>query len=265
MLVFTVMSSSRVSSFTEGVISKVTDLALLAVFYQLEFVANNSRTLSDANHAGEKALDDLARVNYQSIKRALIELKKKGLVKTFTDSYLQAEITSIGKKRLASLVPQYQKRRPWDGNLYLVTYDVPVAKNYERDLLREYLKKIGCGLLQESIWVTPYNPAKIVEEFVSERDLEGTVLVSLIGKDGSIGKLTLEELIEKVYGLEDLNERYKEFINECKLGEVNKTTAAFKFWSILEDDPQLPFELLPDWWEGDRAYSVFSKLMKRKG
>ncbi|MEK6624932.1 MAG: hypothetical protein AABY86_08190, partial [Bdellovibrionota bacterium] len=63
----------------------------------------------------------------------------------------------------------------------------------------KFLRKIGCGLLQESIWVTPFNPTELVREFVNDKNLAGTVLVSVLGKDGSIGGMTLEELIENVY------------------------------------------------------------------
>lgn len=149
------------------------------------------------------------------------------------------------------------------GILYLVTYDIPVEHNKDRDNFRYFLGKIGCGMLQESLWVTPYNPKKLIEELVEERDLHGTVLVSHMGKDGSIGDMELPELLDRVYGLSELNERYEKFIREYEGEELTKQQAVFEFLSILEDDSQLPFELLPEDWVGDEAYGQFRKLTKR--
>lgn len=249
--------SSKVLKATEGVVSTLTDLTLFLIFYQLELMASGAKTIGGVQRASEKGMDDLAQINYRSIKRALIQLKRKGFVKTLKDSFMEAEITSAGKRRIGEFVPRYYTKRPWDGNIYLVSYDIPVKKNSERNLLRYFLQKLGCGLLQESIWVTPYNPTKIIREFVEDHNLEGTILVSILGKDGSIGGMTVEELIEGVYKLTELNERYREFLRECRQG-MTKAQALFQYLSILADDPQLPFELLPDGWVGDEAYKVFS-------
>ncbi len=253
------MASSKVLKLTEKVFSRTTDLALFSIFYGMELAFGGIPSMKGVTKAGENALDITSEVNYQSIKRAISELRRQGLVRTFKNSLMEAEITVSGKKRIKSLMPQYQKKRPWDSNIYLVTYDVPVTQNWERDMLRMFLKKIGCGLLQESIWVTPYNPTWIVREFIENRGLEGTVLVSILGKEGSIGGMSLEELIEQVYNLTDLNGRYKEFLQKCRVG-IPKAQLAFHYLSILNDDPQLPFELLPDDWVGDEAYQVFERM-----
>lgn len=256
------MASSKVFKATEGVLSRVTDFTLFLIAYGIESAGAKRTGQLDA--AGERAGEHLVDVNYQSIKRSIIELQRKGLVNTIKTDLKEIEITAAGKKRLASLLPQYQKKRPWDKKIYLVTYDIPVTHNRERDAIREFLKRIGCGPLQESIWVTPYNPTRLVREFVEERDLEGTVLVSVLGKDGSIGGMSLNELIEKVYKLSELNSQYEVFLYDCQSGENSRTQLILSYISILQDDPQLPFELLPDWWLGDKAYEEFSILIKIK-
>lgn len=254
--------SSRVLKATEGLIATATDLTLALIFYQFEIGLGGARTLYGVQRAGERTMDVLVEVNYKSIKRALRELKRRGLVKSIKSSLMEPEITAAGIKRIKQLFPEYQKKRPWDGNIYLVTYDIPIERNRERNLLREFLKKSGCGLLQESIWVTPYNPTKIVRQFVDERNLEGTVIVSVLGKDGSIGDMSLEELIENIYHLEELNERYRQFLGEYQ-GRLLESELLFHYLSVLQDDPQLPFELLPDWWLGDEAYTLFTKLINK--
>jgi len=79
------------------------------------------------------------------------------------------------------------------------------------------------------------------------------VIVSDMGRDGSIGEEDIRGLIVRVYELEKLNDRYKEWLEEFD-GETIDRWAVMLFLSILKDDPQLPFVLLPKWWKGDIVY-----------
>lgn len=88
--------------------------------------------------------------------------------------------------------------------LYLVSYDIPTKVNASRDLLRLYLRSIGCGLLQESLWLAPYNPGQLLEEYSREHRIAGTILVSRLGHDGSVGQEKLDALLARVYRLDDL-------------------------------------------------------------
>ena len=261
--IFTVLMSSKlVVKFTEGVLSRVTDMTLALIFYGFEISMSGSGSMRSVNHALDNSERILEEINYKTIKRSLKELKRKGLIKTLKRGILEPEITAFGKQRITRLVPKYLKRRPWDGNFYLITYDIPVKFNRDRDTLRKFLKSIGCGLLQESVWFTPYNPATIVREFVEKRDLSRTILVSVLGKEVSIGEMAIEDLLEKVFKLQALNARYEIFLGELKTNGYTKEKAIFLFISILKDDPQLPYKLLPNNWVGDNAYLALQKFLK---
>jgi len=204
----------------------------------------------------------LQEFNYASFKQILTRLKRQGLIKKRKKySVLEFEITKLGKKRIAEIAPGYHQERPWDGYLYLISYDVPEIYHESRNLLRRHLKRSGCALLQESLWFTPYNPRKLLDEFMAEYQIEGTILLSKLGRDGAIGEEGLGELLERVFGLAKLNERYEEFIEEAKLFANNKFFLVAKFQRILKDDPQLPFALLPKYWLGDKAYQLSKKIM----
>lgn len=254
--------SKALKRFTKGVVATFTDAMLIGIFYGLEFSTGGYKS-ANFWEASRKADKDLEAFNHETLARAFRHLRRRGLVQAFKESVKEPRITAEGKRRLEELVPRYDTRRTWDGILYLVTYDIPVEHNRDRDNFRYFLIKIGCGMLQESLFVTPYNPKKLIEEFIDERDLHGTVLVSHMGKDGSIGDIELPELLDGVYGLSELNERYVKFIRKCESGEFTKQQAVFEFLSILGDDPQLPFELLPEDWVGDEAYELFLRLGKR--
>lgn len=92
----------------------------------------------------------------------------------------------------------------------------------------------------------------------------GSILVSDIGKDGSVGDEKIEDLLIRVYHLDNLNNRYKEFIGSCQKGAKVGVNLYFSYLSILRDDPQLPFPLLPKWWKGDVAYNLFNKRIVNK-
>ena len=119
------------------------------------------------------------------------------------------------------------------------------------------MRKIGCGMLQQSIWLTPYNPSSLVAEFIKEHNLsEELILVSSIGNNGTVGEMDLTDLMERVYHLSNLNRRYIELIFNMRERKIAKNQVVFGFLSILRDDPQIPFSLLPDDWKGDEAYKL---------
>ena len=85
-----------------------------------------------------------------------------------------------------------------------------------------------------------------------------------MGTDGAIGEEKLPDLIRRVYRLDALNERYTEFIE--KYERKKNLTSVFgmstDYFSILKDDPQLPFVLLPDDFLSEKAYLVYQSFLK---
>lgn len=248
----------EVGKISEKVLSRVVDLVLTGIYFNFEFAkfARHKRFLIES-----KVGEDLEIINYEVLKRAFVFLKQKGLIETINEEQTLPTITAAGQKRLSSLLPHYDEKRFWDRKIYLITYDLPVKKNKERKYLRNYLKTLGCGLLQESLWITPYNPKKLLEEFIKKNGLEeDLILISTLGKGGTIGNMTFADLIEKVYRLSEINSKYNQFLAEAKSSPADNNRLIFKYLSILENDPQLPFELLPNNWLGVDAYLKFKEL-----
>lgn len=184
-------------------------------------------------------------------------IHRKKLIRRTDDGLL--EVTQDGLKRLKEIIPSYRKKRPWNGHFYLVTYDIVEEKKRQRRILREYLKKLGCGMLQDSVWITPYNPKIVLKKFILDNNLSGSIVVSDIGKDGSIGDEALEDLVYRVYRLEEINKKYEDFISEHRDDDKGISRVYFQFLSILKDDPRLPFEILPQNWAGDKAHRLLLK------
>ena len=117
-------------------------------------------------------------------------------------------------------------------------------------------------MIQESVWLTPYDPNDILREFTKERKLKGSIIVSDLGKDGSIGEEDIKDLVRRIYKLNEINKEYKEFLEKFAGTQTIPLQTPFAYWKILKNDPQLPFELLPGDWLGERAYQLFLKSQK---
>lgn len=247
---------------SEGMFETVTDLLLLGTYLSLTHMT--VRNTYQAFRAGEEAHRMLNEINYQTLKKVSYNMITKGLLKRITkEGRKELAITKFGRERIEAVIPHYRVNRPWDGHLYLISYDIPTQANDARNLLREYIRRTGGALLQESLWINPYNPTRILSDFVTEHEIPGSVLVSRLGKDGAIGEEKLPDLIRRVYRLDDLAVRYESFLNAYKKrGKQNAypLEAAMSYLPILKDDPQLPFPLEPDNYSGTHAYKLYLSL-----
>ena len=249
---------SLVVQASEGIVERMTDLVLFNLFlFASSF--GKGKSSRGAYQALVEANQALAKFNYQTLKNAVGHLRRRGLI----TSLKEGEITAAGRRRLRQILPRFEEKRTWDGSLYLVTYDIPESRRVSRERLRQYLKSLGMGMVQRSVWVTPYNPTRILAEFVKENGLEKEmIIVAKIGRDGFVGEKGLREFLWEIYGLEELNERYRQFLEKFKTaGEESRFQVAVGFWSILKDDPQLPWELLPEDWLGKKAYRLYKQVV----
>jgi len=255
----------EILTISEGVVSTAMDITLLLTFYGLEAIMKPP-TPKGAWQARGAAFEDWEQINYDTIKNALYRLKNKGLVQYTRETITHPQITKQGLRRLKSTIPIYDKKRVWDGKIYLVTYDIPKEQKNSRERLCYYLKKIGCGRLQNSVWITPFNPRGVLENFIEKNDLKGAVIISSVGDKENVGEETLKELVSRVYCLDDLHWQYlqfnKKYFRYKKFKAEVRQQVIFDFLSTLKDDPQLPFKLLPSDWAGTEAYKIFKKATK---
>lgn len=237
----------------EGLFASAVDLTLWFIHYTAELSVPQSSVgrLYRSQASSDRFLDQ---VNYEVIKNALNTARKKGFI-TYTKRHAWPEVTKEGKRRLANIIPSYDEKRLWDKRMHLVTYDIPEKKRNDRAILRDQLRRIGCGRLQDSVWITPYNPIDLLRSFIEDNNLSGTVVVSDLGKDGSIGEENLQSLVVRIYKLDSLNLRYEDWLEDVASFRFDRF-AVVRYLSILRKDPQLPFELLPLWWKGDKAYRL---------
>ncbi len=72
-----------------------------------------------------------------------------------------------------------KKRRP-DGKWQMVIFDIPEKKRVLRDIFRENLQILGYKILQQSVWVCPYEISKETEGIIRQYSLDPYVKLFLI-------------------------------------------------------------------------------------
>lgn len=231
---------------SEGVLSSLTDLLLWNVFFCYEL--NPFRYSTNIGRAEFLAKKRLGNFNYLSIKRAIRRARERGWIKE------DLVLTKEGRERLEILFPVYFGKRKWDGNWFLVSYDIPEKKNTLRNFFRQNLKNLGFAEVHASLWISPFNFLAEVEKIVKEYNLSPFVILAVSNK---VGREESKILANKLWKLEKINKDYLILIEKTK--KINPENLIFQYLTILNKDPQLPTDLLPEDWAGDDAYQIFKK------
>lgn len=251
------MQKKKFSKFilkvSEGIVSRAVDVVLLGVFY---FVETHPLAKGSLRHQINRIGRDLEITNYQTLKRAFYAACQKGWI----DKNLQ--ITAEGQKRLNSILPQhFKKKKEWTGKWYIVSYDIPESKRYVRNILRNKLEKLGFAQLHKSVWVSPNNFLGDIEEIIEQYNLSSFVILAVSDR---LGREPSMDLAERIWQIREVGNDYRNFVVQARGGKLSKKQAIFKYLTILSCDPQLPSELLPSDWQGEKAYEIYRDLTKRK-
>lgn len=93
----------------------------------------------------------------KGLRRKIQELKDKGYLYLGGDN---VRLTNKGlqlQKLIKIEETTLKKPRQWDGYWRLISYDVPEIGKRDRDYFRQTINKWGLRMIQESLWVYPYN------------------------------------------------------------------------------------------------------------
>lgn len=101
------------------------------------------------------------------VSRVLLKLKKKGLVQiSRTQNRFALQLTHSGEEFYNRLFLRnyiIPKPKRWDGKWHIVIFDIHEENKHTRDLIRKRLKNLGFILLQDSVWLYPYDCEEIIE------------------------------------------------------------------------------------------------------
>ncbi len=208
----------------------------------------------------------------QAVRSILSRMSRKGWLKS----------RKAGRSSFYSLTPKcielleegaqriFQPRSdPWDGRWYLLTYSIPESRRLLRKRLRKRLLWRGFGALHQGTWISPRDLRDEVERVVDALNIRP--YVELYNAEHH-GFSTDEEIVARCWSLRQLNDYYADFITRYEplfqehrarflFGNSPQPQECFvqRFMLVHEYraspyvDLNLPLELLPDDWLGEKA------------
>lgn len=256
---------------TFGWLGTAKDLALVALvaavgLHQAAYTSRKSafRVIGDAGMLFEKLRSQRLQ---KSLRHGLYQLADAG----YRDGW---QVTDEGYRRIKELVPKYipSEKREWNGSIYFAMFDIPENLRRSREKFRNILEQIGFRMIQESVWMGFDDPTFLLEDDLKRLELEDYVLMTKA--EPPLEQSSLMLFVRKAYRLDQINLRYKAFLEHIHGPMKNRLTArdkdyrpselALMYLSILKSDPQLPSVLLPDDWVGDQAFLAYKDVVIKK-
>ena len=208
---------------------------------------------------------------WRTLKAGYIEkIERKGKI------YIR--ITSFGTKMTQRDFPLlHLQNKPWDGRWRIVMFDIAEIYKRKRDDLREKLKELGFGMLQESVFITPHDIIKDFSEYAESIGLRDSVDVL----EASYILGDPRELAKRIWKLRELSKKYLEIFQEAQKmknshltiisGSAKQLNSKMKeikdiremkarYVKILLSDPFLPSVLLPKNYSRDQAGELIKEL-----
>lgn len=180
--------------------------------------------------------------------------------KTIKKGKIYYRLTSKGSDKIKEDIPLLRlSEKPWDGKWRMVIFDIKEKYRPLREGLRRKLLSLGFGMWQKSIYISPFDIAQEVNQYLVSQKLF-PYAICLIAKRSEIGDDKI--LANYIWKLDKLNEDYEEFISKCKTGNFQKLW--FGYQELILRDPHLPKELLPSDWLRDKARITLAQLLQNR-
>lgn len=147
---------------------------------------------------------------YQAVWRSV---KTGDIEKVVKDNKAYLRLTTAGRNRIHRDFPLTGFSRKWNKRWVILIFDIEEKSRRLRNTLRNKLKNIGFGMLQQSVWITPLPIAKDMMEFVNNNNLKEYVFILEVS---SVLLGDPKELARRVWQLDKLEEM------QVALNEQNK-------------------------------------------
>lgn len=170
-------------------------------------------------------------------------------------------LTSAGKEYIQREFSIMSLLKTWNKKWIIVIFDIEETSRKQRNNLRNMLKNIGFGMLQQSVWITPLPIGEDVKEFISHRGFADNAFVL------EVSHVLLGDpkiLASRVWNLDRLEEEYLNLKNEKEktAGSIENTDGRHnkryqkteeklrcqkkRLLEFLVTLPPLPRELFPE-------------------
>ena len=118
----------------------------------------------------------------QQFSQLIYRLKKNGYIKIKNLKQNEGVIlTKRGTEKILKIKFKINKKtKRFDGKWQMIIFDIPEKKRLLRNLLREKLRLLEYKMLQQSIWICPYNVQRETEFILRKYSLDSYVKLFLI-------------------------------------------------------------------------------------
>ena len=118
----------------------------------------------------------------QQFSQLIYRLKRNGYIKIKNlEQNKGVVLTKKGTaKVLKAKLKLKTKQKRSDGKWQMIIFDIPEEKRYLRDLLRDNLRLLGYKILQQSIWISPYDVFKETESFLRKYSIDPYIKLFII-------------------------------------------------------------------------------------
>ncbi len=211
---------------------------------------------------------------------ALLEVEEKAarqaLARSAAEGWLQRErdgrrvrwrLTPPGMQRCVDGTVRISTfgsaRADWDGQWLVLIVSVPEEQRPLGHRLRRRLTWAGFGSLGQGTWITPHADLEAeAARILAELDPSPRAM-SFLSRFGALGEE--RELVAEAWDLDELQERYRSFMEQFRSVKPRDDASAFAAVTRLVHewrrfafgDPVLPVALLPAPWSGTRAKQLY--------
>ncbi len=203
-------------------------------------------------------------------RRDLLRIERIGTRSYYSLTEKSARMMEEGAVRIFQF---HAPREAWDGKWRLVTYSIPENEREARDRLRQELTWMGFGMLTNALWISPHDYHRQVEQLAVSLGIRSRVELFTARHDGFSNQA---DIVARCWDLSRINARYAAFVDRykplyeehCRLltnGDdldhslyfVHRFNLIHEYRRFPYIDPELPRELLPPDWGGDKAATLF--------
>jgi len=162
----------------------------------------------------------------------------------------------------------------WNGHWSVLLLDLTPRNNHTENIQQftDALERLGYGSLNKGQWISPYDYSGAVIDLADKYGLKKEVTIFY----GNLQNHESKIIALKVWPVLELAKSYTKYLD--RMGKEKDALLArpgagqimpflylygSELFEIIQDDSQLPLELLPDGWPGPKAAHNFWEIRER--
>lgn len=199
--------------------------------------------------------------------RGLLERSQQGRHTSYALTDQAIRMLQEGASRLFCFGANEQ---PWDGSWSVVAFSIPEQARTLRHVLRTRLRWLTFGPLYDGLWISPHPRLEAVASLLDELSIHTATLFSA----RILPRAANQEDWQAIWDLEGLSNQYTAYIQQfepllVRVREHSITsteamvirTRVMDAWRrFLQQDPDLPVELLPANWPRNTARNLCMEM-----